>query len=103
MFIRRLHKEMKLQSDPTVIYAIGIKFDGNIRRSHLMMDHPYNTYVNKGLPPSPIALVSKSSIEAAVNPQNGVALYFVSKGDGTHHFSSTLMEHQKAVEKYQLK
>ena len=91
VFNRRLIKGMKLQSDPTVIYALGDQFDGNIRRSDLRIKNPYNTYVYKGLPPSPIGLVSKSSIEASTNPEPGSSLYFVSKGDGTHKFSDTCL------------
>ena len=77
-------------------------YRGDIKRSHIKMKHPYNTYYIKGLPPSPIGLVSRSSIEAALNPTEGSFLYFVSKGDGTHFFSSTLEEHNRAVQKYQL-
>ena len=93
---------MKLQSDPTIIYALGKDFDGDIRRADILMKHPYNTYHIYGLPPGPIGLVSKSSIEAAINPEEGTSLYFVAKGDGTHHFSDTLKEHNQAVRKYQL-
>tara|TARA_B100000427_G_scaffold241866_1_gene204805 strand:- start:494 stop:1480 length:987 start_codon:yes stop_codon:yes gene_type:complete len=102
VFIRRLHLKMKLQSDPTIIFALGDNYRGDIKRSHIKMKHPYNTYYIKGLPPSPIGLVSRSSIEAALNPTEGSFLYFVSKGDGTHFFSSTLEEHNRAVQKYQL-
>ena len=102
VFVRRLKLEMKLQSDPTIIYALGKDFDGDIRRADILMKHPYNTYHIYGLPPSPIGLVSKSSIEAAINPEEGTSLYFVSKGDGTHQFSDTLKEHNQAVRKYQL-
>ena len=93
---------MKLQSDPTIIYALGDKFEGDIKKLHMNIKHPYNTYHIDGLPPGPIGLVSKSSIEAAVNPSDGTSLYFVSQGDGTHFFSDTLEEHNKAVKKYQL-
>ena len=93
---------MKLQSDPTIIYALGKDFDGDIKRSDITMKHPYNTYHIKGLPPGPIGLVSKSSLEAAINPKEGTSLYFVAKGDGTHYFSDTLEEHNRAVRKYQL-
>ena len=93
---------MKLQSDPTVIFALGAEFDGNIKRKHLFMTHPYNTYMNKGLPPGPIGLVSKSSLKAAFDPKDGTSLYFVAKGDGTHFFSDSFKEHQEAVKKYQL-
>tara|TARA_Y100000590_G_scaffold434238_1_gene552220 strand:- start:1395 stop:2312 length:918 start_codon:yes stop_codon:yes gene_type:complete len=102
VFVRRLQIGMKLQSDPTIIYALGKDFDGDIRRSDITMKHPYNTYHIKGLPPGPIGLVSKSSLEAAINPKEGTSLYFVAKGDGTHYFSDTLEEHNRAVRKYQL-
>ena len=102
VFVRRLKLGMKLQSDPTIIYALGKDFDGDIKRSDILIKHPYNTYHIKGLPPGPIGLVSKSSIEAAINPEEGTTLYFVAKGDGTHHFSDTLKEHNQAVRKYQL-
>ena len=102
VFVRRLKLGMKLQSDPTIIYALGKDFDGDIRRADILMKHPYNTYHIYGLPPSPIGLVSKSSIEAAINPEEGTSLYFVAKGDGTHYFSDTLKEHNQAVRKYQL-
>ena len=103
VFNRRIKMNMKLQSDPTVIFALGEKFDGNIRSKHLVMRHPYNTYFIRGLPPGPIGLVSKSSLEAAVNPEEGTSLYFVSKGDGFHIFSDTLKDHNNAVKKYQIK
>ena len=102
VFVRRLQLGMKLQSDPTIIYALGKDFDGDIKRPDITMKHPYNTYHIKGLPPGPIGLVSKSSIEAAINPEEGTSLYFVAKGDGTHYFSDTLEEHNRAVRKYQL-
>ena len=102
VFVRRLQIGMKLQSDPPIIYALGKDFDGDIKRSDITMKHPYNTYHIKGLPPGPIGLVSKSSLEAAVNPKEGTSLYFVAKGDGTHYFSDTLEEHNRAVRKYQL-
>ena len=102
VFINRLRKNMKLQSDPTVIYALGPKFDGNIKRSHLRIDNPYNTYKYKGLPPGPIGLVSPSSIKAALNPKRSDYLYFVSMNNGFHKFSKTLEEHNQAVLKYQI-
>ncbi len=97
VFVNRLRKKMKLQSDPTVIFALGSKFDGNIKRSHLRIDNPYNTYRYKGLPPGPIGLVSLSSIEAALNPKQSEYLYFVSMNNGFHKFSKTLEEHNQAV------
>ena len=102
VFVNRLRKNMKLQSDPTVIYALGLKFDGNIKRSHLKIDNPYNTYKYKGLPPGPIGLVSQSSIKAALNPSQSEFLYFVSMNNGFHKFSKTLEEHNQAVLKYQI-
>ena len=102
VFINRLRKNMKLQSDPTVIFALGSRFDGNIKRSHLRIDNPYNTYRYKGLPPGPIGLVSLSSIKAALNPQQSDFLYFVSMNNGFHKFSKTLEEHNEAVLKYQI-
>ena len=102
VFVNRLKMNMKLQSDPTVIFALGSSFDGNIKRSHLRTDNPYNTYRYKGLPPGPIGLVSLSSIEAALNPQESDYLYFVSMNNGFHKFSKTLEEHNQAVLKYQI-
>lgn len=103
VFVRRLNKNMRLQTDPTVIYAMGRQFDGNIRKKDLKIDSPYNTYRYKGLPPSPISLVGREAIHAALHPEDGKELYFVSKGDGSHYFSETLAEHNRAVVKYQLK
>ena len=102
VFVNRLRKNMRLQSDPTVIFALGSSFDGNIKRSHLKIDNPYNTYRYKGLPPGPIGLVSLSSIKAALNPQKSDFLYFVSMNNGFHKFSKTLEEHNQAVLKYQI-
>jgi UPF0755 protein len=102
VFVRRLQNDMRLQTDPTVIYGMGSRYKGNITRADLKQATPYNTYVIKGLPPTPIALVGREAIYAALHPAEGDALYFVAKGDGTHHFSKTLQEHQAAVKKYQL-
>lgn len=102
VFTTRLKRGMRLQTDPTVIYGMGESFDGNIRRKDLKADTPYNTYLHKGLPPTPIALPSRASIAAALRPADSEVVYFVSKGDGTHHFSATYEEHREAVIKYQL-
>jgi len=102
VFINRLNKNMKLQSDPTVIYALGNEFDGNLTRKNLQIDNPYNTYRYKGLPPGPISIVSYDSLEAALNPLLTDYLYFVSMGNGFHKFSKTLTEHNEAVLKYQI-
>ena len=102
VFVRRLKLKMKLQSDPTIIFALGDEYDGDIKSSHIKMKHPYNTYYIQGLPPGPIGLVSESSIEAALNPEEGNSLFFVSKGDGTHYFSDTLEEHNQAVQRFLL-
>lgn len=104
VFVRRLQRGMRLQTDPTVIYGLGDTFDGNLRRSHLRDDNNvYNTYRISGLPPTPIALPGRDSIHAALHPSEGSALYFVARGDGGHVFSDTLAEHQAAVRKYQLR
>ena len=102
VFVRRLKLKMKLQSDPTIIFALGDEYDGDIKSSHIKMKHPYNTYYIQGLPPGPIGLVSESSIEAVLNPEEGNSLFFVSKGDGTHYFSDTLEEHNQAVQRFLL-
>ncbi len=102
VFVRRLQKGMKLQTDPTVIYAMGDDYQGNIRRKDLKIDSPYNTYFYVGLPPTPIALPGIESIHAALHPDDGETLYFVAKGDGSHYFSKTLKEHNRAVARYQL-
>ena len=102
VFHNRLRKNMRLQTDPTVIYAME-KFDGNIRKRDLKIDSLYNTYRYKGLPPGPIANPGLKSIVAAISPIKSDHLYFVSRQDGSHHFSSTLIEHNLAVQKYQLR
>ncbi|MEL0624435.1 endolytic transglycosylase MltG [Marinomonas arenicola] len=101
VFISRLEKGMRLQTDPTVIYGLGKNFNGNLTRKDLRSASPYNTYLHFGLPPTPIANVGKEAIEAALNPGETKALYFVAKGDGTHAFSNTLQAHNRAVAKYQ--
>ena len=102
LFERRLKIGMRLQTDPTVIYGIGKDYDGNIRRSHLTTDTPYNTYTRAGLPPTPIAMPGVDALEAVANPADGTALYFVAVGDGSgrHLFAATLAEHQANVRKY---
>ena len=102
VFINRLRIGMKLQSDPTVIYALGKDFDGDIKRKDLRIDNPYNTYRYKGLPPGPISIVSIESLEAALNPEETDFLYFVSMKNGFHKFSKNLTEHNEAVLKYQI-
>jgi len=97
----RLRKGMFLQADPTVIYGLGAAFDGNLRKRDLLADSPYNTYTRAGLPPTPIAMPGLASLTATLNPPASDALYFVSRGDGTSHFSRTLGEHERAVTKYQ--
>jgi UPF0755 protein len=102
VFHERLRRNMRLQTDPTVIYGIGEAFDGNLRRADLERDTPYNTYTRAGLPPTPIALPGAGSLEAAVTPEHNGAIYFVAtgRGDGSHYFSSTLEEHERAVRDY---
>jgi UPF0755 protein len=102
VFINRLRKGMRLQSDPTVIYGLGGQYDGTIHTKDLLRDTPYNTYTREGLPPTPIALPGRESVMAAVQPESTPALYFVATGlgDGAHHFSNTLEEHNSAVQTY---
>lgn len=101
VFSNRLRIGMRLQTDPTVIYGLGEQFDGNLRRRDLLADTPYNTYTRDGLPPTPIAMPGKASLLAAVKPAQTKALYFVARGDGSSHFSGSLDEHNRAVNKYQ--
>ena len=101
VFVNRLRVGMLLQTDPTVIYGLGEKFDGNLRKRDLQTDTPWNTYTRAGLPPTPIAMPGKASLLAAVQPEPTRALYFVAKGDGTSHFSASLDEHNRAVNRYQ--
>jgi len=102
VFLRRLRFHMRLQTDPTVIYGMGDNYDGNIRKIDLEADTPFNTYTRDGLPPTPIALPGTPALEATLHPAPGDALYFVARGDGSHEFSATLDEHNRAVQKYQL-
>lgn len=103
VFVRRLENHMLLQTDPSVIYGMGASYAGNIRRSDLTTDTPYNTYTRPGLPPTPIALPGKPAIEAALHPAPGDDLYFVARGDGSHVFASNLAEHNRNVACFQLK
>ena len=102
VFLNRLRIGMRLQTDPTVIYGMGEEFDGNLRRQDLLSDTPYNTYTRIGLPPTPIAMPGLAAIHAALHPGKTKALYFVGKGDGSHAFSGSLNEHNRAVNRYQL-
>ena len=101
VFVNRLRLGMRLQTDPTVIYGLGEKFDGNLRKKDLLTDQEYKTYTRRGLPPTPIALPGLASIQAVLNPAKTSALYFVAKGNGESHFSSNLTDHNRAVAKYQ--
>lgn len=101
VFVNRLRQGMMLQTDPTVIYGIGEKFDGNLRKRDLLKDTPYNTYTRAGLPPTPIAMPGLASLQAALHPAASDALYFVARGDGSSQFSRTLDEHNQAVARYQ--
>lgn len=101
VFVNRLKLGMMLQTDPTVIYGMGERFDGNIRKRDLLTDTPYNTYTRNGLPPTPIALPGRASLAAALHPAQTKALYFVARGDGSSQFSNSLQEHERAVDKYQ--
>ncbi len=102
VFVRRINKGMRLQTDPTVIYGLGDDYNGNITRAHLKQYTPYNTYRINGLPPTPIALAGREAIHAALHPDSSKSLYFVAKGNGLHYFSETLKEHVNAVNKYQI-
>ena len=101
VFINRLRINMPLQTDPTVIYGLGASFDGNLHRADLQTDHPWNTYVHKGLPPTPIAMPGLAALQATLHPATSRALYFVSRGDGSSQFSDNLADHNAAVDKYQ--
>ncbi|MDG9923954.1 MULTISPECIES: endolytic transglycosylase MltG [unclassified Pseudomonas] len=103
VFVRRLRSGMRLQTDPTVIFGLGELYNGNLTRAHLLQPTPYNTYVIDGMPPTPIALAGREAIHAALNPVPGKSLYFVARGDGSHVFSETLEQHNRAVREYQLK
>jgi UPF0755 protein len=101
VLVNRLRIGMRLQVDPTIIYGLGNNFDGNLKRSHLVEDGPYNTYTRGGLPPTPIAMPGLASLRSAMRPAKTEALYYVSKGDGSSQFSRTLDEHNRAVSRYQ--
>lgn len=103
VFVNRLRRGIRLQTDPAVIYGLGEQFDGNLRRRDLLTDTPYNTYTRAGLPPTPICMPGRAAIHAALHPAPTKALFFVARGDGSHVFSETLEEHNAAVRRYQLK
>lgn len=103
VFLNRLRLGMRLQTDPAVIYGLGQKFDGNLRKQDLLTDNPYNTYTRSGLTPTPISMPGLAAIEAAFHPAKTKAIYFVGKGDGSHAFSASLEEHNRAVVRYQLR
>jgi UPF0755 protein len=104
VFVRRLQQGMRLETDPTVIYGLGDDFAGNLRKRHLLdRSNPYNTYRNRGLPPTPIALAGRQALEAALHPADGESLFFVARGDGSHVFSATFEQHNKAVLQYQIR
>jgi UPF0755 protein len=103
VLVNRLRIGMRLQVDPTIIYGLGATFDGNLKRSHLTEDGPYNTYTRAGLPPTPIAMPGLASLRAALRPGKTDAMYYVSRNDGSSHFSRTLEEHNRAVTRYQLR
>lgn len=101
VFVNRLRRGMKLQTDPSVIYGLGVAFDGNLRKADLQRDTPFNTYTRPGLPPTPISMPGLASLSATLNPPKTDALYFVARGDGTSHFSPSMEEHNRAVDRYQ--
>jgi UPF0755 protein len=103
VLVNRLRIGMRLQVDPTIIYGLGTEFDGNLKKRHLLEDGPYNSYTRAGLPPTPIAMPGLASLRAAVRPGKTQSLYYVSRGDGSSHFSRSLDEHNRAVSKYQLR
>jgi UPF0755 protein len=103
VFVRRMQKNMRLQTDPTVIYGMGESYDGNIRKRDLLKDTPYNTYTREGLPPTPIAMPGVEAIHAVMHPAPGKSLYFVAMGEGRHYFSANLKQHNLAVDKFQKK
>jgi UPF0755 protein len=100
--VNRLKRQMRLQTDPTVIYGLGAAFDGNLRKRDLETDSPYNTYTRIGMPPTPIAMPGSRALEAALKPAQTDALYFVARGDGSSAFSSNLDDHNRAVRRFQL-